>query len=52
MKASQFACSGGVLAMYEFSISSSSAVITNLTKSTDGRSISRLCSPLDLMVGL
>jgi hypothetical protein len=36
MKASQFAFSGGVPVMYEFSIGSSSAVITNLTKSTDG----------------
>jgi hypothetical protein len=36
VKASQFAFSGGVPDMYEFSIGSSSAVITNLTKSTDG----------------
>jgi hypothetical protein len=36
MKASRFAFSGGVPVMYEFSICSSSAVITNLTKSTDG----------------
>ena len=36
MKVSQFAFSGGVPVMYEFSISSLSAVITNLTKSTDG----------------
>jgi hypothetical protein len=36
MKASHFAFSGGVPVMSEFSISSSSAVITNLTKSTDG----------------
>ena len=36
MKASQFAFSGGVPVMYEFYIGSSSAVITNLTKSTDG----------------
>ena len=36
VKASQFAFSGGVPVMYEFSIGSSSAVITNLTKCTDG----------------
>ena len=36
MKASQSAFSGGVPVMYEFSIGSSSAVVTNLTKSTDG----------------
>jgi len=36
MQASQFAFSGGVPVTYEFSIVSSSAVITNLTKSTDG----------------
>jgi hypothetical protein len=36
MKASQFAFSGGVPVMYEFSIGSLSAAITNLTKSTDG----------------
>jgi hypothetical protein len=36
MKASQFAFSGGVPAMYEFSIGSLSAVIINLTTSTDG----------------
>jgi hypothetical protein len=36
IKVSQFAFSGGVPVMYEFSISSLSAVITNLTKSTDG----------------
>jgi hypothetical protein len=35
MKASQFAFSGGVSVMCEFSIGPYSAVITNLTKSTD-----------------